>query len=133
MFVDYTVFADPAMAENVPILNGLGTNKYRIVTPWSYLYGSDCSGATDIEFTLDENYDMTLVTDGSANGIVSQFTHASEGSFVFCWPEKYASRFTIVRQENIYQASMFGIWNGDGYYNGFSFAFQWTDGWPGAK
>ena len=121
------------MAENVPILNGLGTNKYRIVTPWSYLYGSDCSGATDIEFTLDENYDMTLVTDGSANGIVSQFTHASEGSFVFCWPEKYASRFTIVRQENIYQASMFGIWNGDGYYNGFSFAFQWTDGWPGAK
>ncbi len=120
MFVDYTVFEDPAMAENVPILR-------------SYLYGSDCSGATDIEFTLDENYDMTLVTDGSASGIVSQFTHASEGSFVFCWPEKYASRFTIVRQENVYQASMFGILNGEGYYSGFKFAFQWTDGWPGAK
>jgi len=26
---------------------------------------------------------------------------------------------------------MLGLVSGDGYYTGFSFAFQWTTGWPG--
>lgn len=132
-FADYTVYADPVMAENVPILNGLGTNKYRIVTPWIYLYGSDCSSATNIEFTLDENYQMTLETDGSSTGVVSEFTHAVKGTFTFCWPAKYAAYCSVVSQGNVYQASMLGLVNGEGYYQGFQFAFMWTNGWPGSK
>ena len=132
-FADYTVMEEPAMAENVPILNGLGTNKYRIVTPWVYLYGSAVSGATDIEFTLDENYQMTLETDGSSTGIVSEFTLAGDGEYVFCWPAKYAAYCSVVSQDNVYQASMLGLYKGEGYYQGFQFAFMWTNGWPGSK
>lgn len=133
MFVDYTISSEGAMAENVPILNGLGTNKYRIVTPWAYVYGSDASGATNIEFTLDENYQMTLETDGTSSGVVSEFTLAGQGTFTFCWPPKYASYCSVVSQGNVYQASMLGLVDGDGYYTGFQFAFMWSEGWPGAK
>lgn len=134
-FADYTVSETPATAENVPIMNGLGTNKYRIINPWVCVYGEDATGATNIEFTLDENYQMTLVTDGSSSGVVTQFTLAGDGAgaYTFCWPAKFAAHCSVVSQGNVYQASMLGLFNGEGYYPGFSFAFMWTTGWPGSK
>ena len=128
MFVDYTA-SDGTTAEDVTILHADGTNIYRIVNPWTAVYGDDATG-TDIEFTLDENYQMTLETDGTSTGIVAEFTYDGD-SYTFCMPTKYLSYCSVVSQGNIYQASMLGLYNGEGYYQGFQFAFMWTEGWPG--
>lgn len=132
MFVDYTV-SDGAQAEDVTILHADGTNIYRIVDPWTAVYGDDCLGGSDIQFTLDENYDLTLETDGTAAGVFAEFTHSEEGTMTFCYVKKYigTSYCKVERSGNIYQVSSLGLVNGEGYYSGFQFAFMWTEGWPG--
>ncbi len=131
-FIDYT-FAEGEtgeLAKEVPILNAEGTNLYRIIHPWAAVYGEGVDD-TNVEFTYNEG-------DGSI-GLVHSGGYVAEvalgGSvYDFMWVDKYVGSYCKIQYSgNIYMASMLGLVDGDGYYTGFSFAFQWVKGWPGEK
>ena len=130
LFVDYT-FSDSDngdAARDVPIINAEGTNLYRIVQPFMAVYGKGGNGFsvdTSIEFTMNADYSINLVHD--EDGIV-----VTADQYDFVWVDKYVPDYcNVVNNGNVYQASMLGLVSGEGYYTGFSFAFQWTTGWPG--
>lgn len=129
-FVDYTFTEDGAAARNVPIQHAEGTNLYRIVQPFIAVYGKGGNGFstdTGIQFTYNADNTIDLVYD--ADGIV-----CTADQFDFVWVEKYVPDYcNILCNGNVYQASMLGLQNGDGYHTGFAFAFQWTTGWPGQQ
>lgn len=129
-FVDYTFSENGQAAKDVPIQNAEGTNLYRIVQPFIAVYGKGGNGFTTdtgIQFTLNPDYSITLVAND--DDIV-----CTADQFDFCWVEKYEGTYCVLQcSGNVYQATMLGLQNGDGYYTGFSFAFQWTTGWPGQK
>lgn len=135
LFVDYT-FAEGdngAAAENVPIENALGTNRYRIVKPFIAVYGADMKSDTGIAFTLNDDNSIELEV-GSKGYDVATVVYADNSQYIFAWVAKYAGTYCKTASDgNIYQASMLGVIDGEGYYTGFSFAFQWTEGWPFAK
>jgi hypothetical protein len=124
-FVDYT-FGDGVAAKNVSIIHAEGTNIYRIIQPFMAVYGKGGSGFsvdTGIEFLLNADKTITLVHD--ANGIV-----CTADQYDFVWVDAYVPDYcNIVCNGNVFQANMLGLVSGDGYYGGFSFAFQW-DGMP---
>ena len=133
-FIDYT-FSEAEtgdVAREVPILNAEGTNLYRIIHPWAAVYGEDIDiEDTNLEFTYnEEDGSIDLVNYG---GYVAEV--AFGGSvYDFMWVAKYVGSYCKIQYSgNIYMASMLGLVDGDGYYTGFSFAFQWVKGWPGAK
>lgn len=134
-FVDYTFSEDGAAAENVPIENALGTNRYRIVKPFMAIYGEDAKSDTGIAFILNEDNSFELEYD--SKGTVATVQLVEDGEVVrydFMWVAKYVPTYCKTSSEgNIYQASMLGLVDGEGYYTGFQFAFQWTEGWPFAK
>jgi hypothetical protein len=129
-FVDYTFAENGQGAKDVPIQHAEGTNLYRIVQPFIAVYGKGGNGFTTdtgIQFTLNNDYTINLVAND--DDIV-----CSADQYDFCWVKKYEGSYCILQcNGNVYQASMLGLDNGDGYYTGFSFAFQWTTGWPGQK
>ena len=129
-FVDYTFSENGSAAKGVAIQHAEGTNLYRIVKPWATIYkgGSD----TGIQFTYN-NSDNTIKLVYDENGYVA--TYQSGGNTdIFVWLEQYEGTYCIVKcSENVYECEMLGMENGEGYYTGFAFAFQWTEGWPGQK
>lgn len=129
-FVDYTFSENGQAAKDVPIQHAEGTNLYRIVQPFIAVYGKGGNGFTTdtgIQFTLNNDYTINLVANG--DDIV-----CSADQYDFCWVKKYEGTYCVLQcSGNVYQASMLGLDNGEGYYTGFSFAFQWTTGWPGQK
>lgn len=130
LFVDYTFSNSDNgdAARDVPIINAEGTNLYRIVQPFMAVYGKGGNGFsvdTSIEFTMNADYSINLVHD--EEGIV-----VTADQYDFVWVEQYVPDYcNVVNNGNVYQASMLGLVSGEGYYTGFSFAFQWTTGWPG--
>lgn len=133
MFVDYTFSEEGAAAENVPIENALGTNRYRIVKPFIAVYGADMKSDTGIAFALNDDNSIELEV-GSKGYDVATVVDADNSQYIFAWVAKYVGSYCKTASDgNIYQASMLGYVNGDGLYTGFSFAFQWTEGWPFAK
>ena len=129
-FVDYTFSESDEgdAASKVTILHAEGTNLYRIVQPFIAVYGGGSAGFTtdtSIDFLLNADGTITLVYD--ADGIV-----CSADQYDFVWVEQYVPDYcNITCQGNVFIAEMLGLVNGDGYYTGFGFAFQWN-GMPGA-
>jgi len=127
-FVDYTFSKDGSAAKNVPIINAEGTNIYRIIHPFVSVYGE--GEDTNVQFVYNPDSSISFITDSSE----CVATYAVDGSvYDFMWPARFASYCSVVNSGNVYQTSMLGLVDGDGYHTGFSFAFQWTKGWPGAK
>ena len=124
---DYTFAETGTTAEGVTILHAAGTNIYRIIQPFIAAYGEGEEGFssdTGITFTLNNDYSITFVTNG---GIV-----ATADQYDFVWEDQYVPDYcNIVNVGNIYQCSMLGLVSGAGYYSGFAFDFEWTEGWPG--
>ena len=126
-FTDYTFSGEtPFTEENVTIIHAEGTNIYRIVKPFMAIYGEGDEGFstdTGITFELNDDYSITLITNG---GIV-----ASADQYSFVWLDQYVPDYcNIVCNGNIFQCSMLGLIEGD-LYPGFAFDFEWTEGWPG--
>ena len=132
-FVDYT-FSDGAETDGVEIENAVGTNQYRIVAPYTNLFGTiddgglDCS---DFKFTFNpEDNSIEPMMTGDYNVILN----LDDGGDVyqFVWPAKYIPDHCYVEQEeNDYYISALGIISGDGYYGPWGFEFVWDEGWPG--
>jgi hypothetical protein len=127
LFADYT-FSDGTMAENVTILNAEGTNLYRIEKPFMAVYGEGSDGFTTdtgITFEFNDDESITFVTDNK--GIV-----VTADQYDFVWVDQYVPDYcNIVQNDDIYECTMLGLVSGAGYYTGFAFSFQWTEGWPG--
>ena len=126
-FIDYT-FSDGDKAQNVPIQHAEGTNLYRIVKPFIAVFGGGSEGFTTdtgIQFTLNDDYTINFVV--GADDIICE-----ADQYTFCWPAKYVGSYCILNCDgNLYEAEMLGLVDGEGYYTGFAFAFEWTTGWPG--
>ena len=127
-FTDYTMYEGvPYSAENVTILHADGTNIYRIDKPFMAVYGEGDEGFstdTGITFELNDDNSVTLITNG---GIV-----ASADQFDFVWLDQYVPAYcNSTVNGNTYQFTMLGLVGGEGYYTGFAFEFEWTEGWPG--
>ncbi len=126
-FTDYTFSDEGTTAEDVTILNADGTNIYRIVQPFIAAYGEGDDGFnsdTGITFTLNDDYSISFVTDG---GLV-----VSADQYDFVWVDDYVPDYcNIVNTGNSFECVMLGVISGAGYYTGFAFDFEWTEGWPG--
>lgn len=126
-FVDYT-FSDGASASNVPIQHAEGTNIYRIVQPFIAVFGPGAEG-----FTTDTGIQFTLNSDNTINFIVgNDDVICKADQYEFCWVADYVDTYCkLFCDGNYYEAEMLGVIDGEGYYTGFAFAFEWTTGWPG--
>lgn len=126
-FIDYT-FSDGDSADGVAIENAEGTNLYRIVEPFISVYGKGADGfekESGIEFYLNSDYSITYKV--GAGDIV-----CTADGYSFVWLDKYVPDYCYsVNEGNYYEASFLGLVNGEGYYTGFAFGFEWTEGWPG--
>ena len=58
-FFDYT-FGDGEVGENVPIQNGEGSNVYRIISPYTYVYPDDGAPAHKITFYLNNDGSISM-------------------------------------------------------------------------
>ncbi len=127
-FTDYTMYEGvPYSAEDVTILHADDTNIYRIDKPFMAVYGEGDAGFstdTGITFELNDDNSITLITNG---GIV-----ASADQFDFVWLDQYVPDYCNSSVNgNIFHYVMLGLVGGAGYYTGFEFEFEWTEGWPG--
>ena len=136
VFVDYTFSDNGQAAENVIIEQGAGTNRYRLVKPYTtttFFADENVTIVSDtgINFVLNDDNTIEFETN---NGYVTTVKDSNGSSYIYAWVAKYVPKYcNVVSDGNIYQATMLGIIDGEGYYTGFSFAFQWTEGWPFAK
>jgi len=133
IFVDYVWASSGASAEDVTILNAVGTNMYRIVAPYQAIYSADPVEGfdTDTGFTFYLNDDLSIDFD-EVIGTVGY----PDNTYEFVWGvgqfAGYASYCSVTRDENIYDVRCLRLLNNKNLYTGH-FAFMWTEGWPGAK
>lgn len=131
-FVDYTFSENGDAAQNVSIQYAEGTNIYRIVKPFIAVYGEGPDGFTTdtgIQFTLNDDYTINFIAGNE--DVICELSDATD-KYSFCWVPGYIGSYCILDCDgNVYEAEMLGLVNGEGYYTGFAFAFEWTTGWPG--
>ena len=137
LFVDYVWASSGASADDVTILNAVGTNMYRIVAPYQAIYSADPAAGfdTDTGFTFYLNDDLSIEFDEEI-GAVGCPGESSYQTYQFVWGvgqfAGYASYCSVTRDENIYDVRCLRLLNKSNLYTGH-FAFMWTEGWPGAK
>ena len=118
-FTDYTWDSDPYTAENVPIINGEGSNVYRIVSPLAACY--DASYADGRGDTA--NWQFYLNSDGSIS--------CDEGASLNYWgyymyfTNDYPSYCYIEQDGNTYGVN-FLLLQGTSLYTGGYFEFTWN-------
>jgi len=114
-FYDYT-FGDGALGENVPIENGEGSNVYRIISPYTYVYPDDGAPAHTITFTLN--------SDGSIS--------MKEGDWFNLWGYGYyydttdwGSYCYVLQEGNVYDVNCLLKVDGEVTYLA-EFVFEWN-------
>ena len=119
-FVDYT-WEDGYSAENVPVLNGEGSNVYRIVSPLARVYPSsyvDGRGST-------ANWDFTLNSDGSISPATGVWAMDYWGYPCFYDPDDWGNYCYVEQEGNTYSVNFLLLLNGSPAYLG-NFMFTWN-------
>ncbi|MBR5726158.1 MAG: hypothetical protein IKX56_05430 [Muribaculaceae bacterium] len=117
-FTDYT-WEDGYVAENVPIINGEGSNVYRIVSPLARVYDSNYvdgrGDSSDWQFYLNSDGSITCDEGASLNywGYYMYFTN------------DYPSYCFIAQNGNLYDVN-FLLLSGSSLYTGGRFTFEWN-------
>lgn len=116
-FTDYT-WEDGYVAENVPVINGEGSNVYRIVSPLAYVY--DASYADGRGDTSD--WEFTLNPDGSIN--VAEGASLNYWGYYMYFTSSYPSYCFVAQSGNTYDVN-FLLLSGTSLYTGGRFVFTW--------
>lgn len=132
-FIDNTFSDNGASANGVPIQQAEGTNLYRIIRPFIAVWGNNPAEGfisdSGIQFTMNDDFTIDFVA-GDDDTICN--VADAESQYSFCWVTSYVGTYCKINCENnYYETEMLGLIDGEGYYTGFAFAFEWTTGWPG--
>ena len=114
-FVDYT-FGDGEAAENVPIEHAEGSNSYRIVAPYAYVYPDDNAGLHYINFTLNGDGSISMQEGDWFNlwGYGFYYDTPSWGNYCY-----------VLNEGNVYDVNFLLKEGGEVSYTA-EFVFEWN-------
>ena len=120
-FIDYTWGDDdgnPVGAENVPIINVEGTNKYRIISPLYYCYKDMMPDPDMSYFQFNLQSDGSVTVDDGLNldwwGYVGYYDATNYGGY--CYVERDGNQYTV---------NELLLYGGSSLYTGGMFVFIW--------
>ncbi len=113
---DFTWYEEPMVAENVPIINVEGTNKYRIISPLYYLYGKY---EEDVDMS---NFQFNLLSNGAVT--VDDGTPLNYWGYYAYFSSDYSGYCFVSNSGNAYDVN-FLLLNGSDLYTGGRFIFVW--------
>ena len=120
-FIDYTwgdAEGNPVAAENVPIINVEGTNKYRIISPLYYCYNGmeDNPDMSYFQFNLQSDGNITVDNGLNLNwwGYVGYYNTTNYGAYCY-----------VERDGNSYTVNELLLYNNTNLYTGGAFTFIW--------
>lgn len=113
---DFTWYEEPMVAENVPIINVEGTNKYRIISPLYYLYNGY---EEDIDMS---NFQFNLLSNGAVT--VDDGTPLNYWGYHAYFSSDYSGYCYVSNSGNAYDVN-FLLLNGSDLYTGGRFIFVW--------
>lgn len=118
-FTDFTFSeADEGdTAENVPIINGQGSNVYRILRPHYYVYKDNdfATDAANIEFYLNADNSISLPEGASAN-LAGYYLYMDTGNYgAYCFVEQdgntYLVNHLLLAGTSLYTGAFKFTWN----------------------
>ena len=118
-FTDFIFSEDEngATAENIPIINGQGSNVYRILRPHYYVYKDDAfaTDAANIEFYLNDDNSIKLPA-GTSAYLAGYYLYMDYGDYAsYCFVEQdgntYKVNHLLLSGSNLYTGSFSFTWN----------------------
>lgn len=130
-FTDFT-FGDGSGSVPVPVEHAVTNNLklYRLVAPYTALYGTAAEGGVDeanIQFTLNDDYSAK---DLNGSGVLDWLPNS--GYSIVWSPTRYAQYCNFTNDGNLFTLNFLLTDDGSSLYPGGQFTFEWT-GWPGAS
>ena len=113
---DLTWYEDPVTA-TVPVINGEGSNVYRLVSPLYYLYNGLEAGPDTSDFQFYLNPDGSISVDEGAG--------LNWWGYRFYYTSAYPDYCFIAKDGNTYDVN-FLLLNGSSLYTGGEFLFTWN-------
>ena len=116
--IDYTWYENPVTAENVPVINVEGTNKYRIISPLYYLYNGLEANPDMSNFQFNLESDGNITVDDGLNldwwGYVGYYDATDYSAYCY-----------VERDGNSYTVNELLLYNNTSLYTGGAFTFIW--------